>query len=61
MSEPINLRRVRKQRERDAKRARGDANAAQHGQTKAVREKVATLTRIEARRLDGAKREKDDE
>lgn len=38
MTKPINLRQARKQRARDEKRARGDANAAKHGEAKRDRE-----------------------
>lgn len=34
MSKPINLRQVRKQRGRDEKRAKGDANAAKFGEAR---------------------------
>lgn len=36
MSKPINLRQVRKQRGRDEKRAKGDANAAKFGEARHV-------------------------
>jgi hypothetical protein len=41
MSKPINLRAARKARERDRKRAEGDANAARFGRTKAERQNEA--------------------
>jgi len=41
MSKPINLRAARKARERDRKRAEGDANAARFGRTKAQKDSEA--------------------
>ncbi|MDQ1899057.1 DUF4169 family protein [Paracoccus sp. WLY502] len=37
MTKTINLRQARKQRDRDAKRAAGDANAAKFGEAKPLR------------------------
>lgn len=50
MTNPVNLRQVRKQRDRDARRAQADANAARHGEPKALRE----AREAEARRADQA-------
>lgn len=41
MSKPVNLRAFRKARQRDEKRAQGDANAAKFGRTKAEKESQA--------------------
>ncbi|MEM7508204.1 MAG: DUF4169 family protein [Pseudomonadota bacterium] len=57
MAEPTNLRRARKQRERDEKRRKGDANAAKFGVSKADREVNRAIETLAARRLDGNKRE----
>lgn len=38
MTKITNLRQARKQRDRDAKRAAGDANAAKYGEAKPLRE-----------------------
>jgi hypothetical protein len=38
MTEIVNLRQVRKQRARDDKRSKGDANAAKFGEAKPLRE-----------------------
>ncbi len=58
---PINLRRRRKQKQRDTARAEADANAARHGQSKAERTLRAGREDLEARRLDGHRREDADE
>lgn len=57
MSDPINLRRARKQRERDEKRRKGDANAAKFGLSKDDRDVNRAIETLALRRLDGAKRE----
>ncbi len=58
---PVNLRRARKQKARDEARAEADASAARHGQTKAERTLRAARQDLEARRLDGHRREDVDE
>ena len=57
MSKVINLRTIRKQAARDAKRRAGDENAARHGRTKA--ESVVQKAAAEKARahLDAHKRE----
>ncbi len=57
MSTPINLNKVRKERDRAAKKDRADQNVVKHGRTKA--EKSAEKQRRDAalRTLDGHKRE----
>jgi len=49
----INLRQVRKQRERAARRQQADENRDKHGRTRAEREQVARDAETRARRLDG--------
>lgn len=58
MSEPVNLNKARKARERAARKAQADANAARHGQSKAERllaasREVQARARLEAHRRDG--------
>jgi hypothetical protein len=57
MSVPINLNKVRKDRDRASRKARADENSVVHGQTKA--QKVALKTQAEkiARNLDAHKRD----
>ena len=50
MGETINLRQARKQRERDAARKAGDANAARHGLTKVA--KALDTARADTARAD---------
>ncbi len=57
----INLRQARKTRERSAKRAKGDENAAKFGQTKAEKERIKAESAREARLFDGHKREPSDD
>ncbi|MDH2325455.1 DUF4169 family protein [Cereibacter sp. SYSU M97828] len=52
----VNLREVRKSRERDAKRAQGDANAAKFGLTKAERLRQKAEAEKARRDLDGHER-----
>ncbi len=60
MSEkPVNLNRVRKERARAEKKARADANAANHGRTKAERRLHKVRAEISKRRLDQHAREKE--
>lgn len=58
MTQPINLRRARKDRLRAAERARADADAARHGRTRAEREaeeaaEAKTRRHHEGHRLPG--------
>lgn len=57
MAELINLRAKRKEADRKAARAQGDANAAKFGRTKAERELEAARAAKAARALDGHKRD----
>jgi len=57
MTEIINLNRARKAKTRAAEKAGAAANRLAFGRTKAERERMAGQTEIEARRLDGAKRD----
>jgi hypothetical protein len=60
-AEIVNLRLGRKRKTRAEARARADANAARHGQAKAERSLRAAREDLEARRLDGHRREDADE
>ncbi|PIE11511.1 MAG: DUF4169 domain-containing protein [Rhodobacterales bacterium] len=57
MGQVINLNKRRKERERSAKRARADANAAKHGRSKAERQLEEARTRKDTHDLDGHLRE----
>ncbi|MEE4188667.1 MAG: DUF4169 family protein [Roseobacter sp.] len=57
MSRPINLKRVRKSRARDEKRARADENAVKFGRTKTEKQREAAQRTNDAHRLDGHKRD----
>ncbi|WP_128253521.1 DUF4169 family protein [Falsirhodobacter deserti] len=57
MAQIVNLRAVRKTRERDAKRAQGDANAAKFGLTKAERHRQQAEAEKARRTLDGHERD----
>ncbi len=57
MATVVNLRAVRKSREREDKRAQGDANAIKFGRTKAEREEQAARADKARRDLDGHERE----
>lgn len=57
MAEVVNLRTAKKQAARKAARAKGDANAAKFGQSKAERDLQAARTKQDHARLDGHKRE----
>lgn len=57
MGEVVNLRTAKKQAARKAARAAADANAAQHGRTKADRELEKARAEKAAKTLDGHKRE----
>ena len=57
MAEVVNLRAARKAKDREAARAKADANAARFGRTKAEREIEAARAEKAARDLDGHERE----
>ncbi|HUF87225.1 MAG TPA: DUF4169 family protein [Thermohalobaculum sp.] len=57
MGKVVNLRRTARRRARDAARAEADANAARHGETGAARRLRETEARLEARRLEGHRRD----
>ena len=57
MTSVINLRQVRKDRDRAEKRAKGDANAAKHGRTKAQKAVEKADADRAAQHLDGVKRD----
>ncbi|WP_207102701.1 DUF4169 family protein [Paracoccus shandongensis] len=57
MTKIINLRQARKQRDRDAKRAAGDVNAARFGEAKPVREAREAEADRAARILDAHRRD----
>ncbi len=57
MSGVVNLNKARKARDRAAKKAAADANAAKHGQSKAARVLQATRDEKAKRLLDGHERE----
>ena len=59
MSGTINLRQVRKQRQRAEKRAQADANAAKFGESKPIRAARAAETARAARDHDAHKRDDD--
>lgn len=55
MTQPINLARARKARDRAAEKAQADANALRHGRSKAERLLEAAQAEQARRRLDQAK------
>jgi hypothetical protein len=55
---PVNLNRVRKEKDRAEKRARADANAVKFGRTKARKASDAAAAGKAASRLDAHKRER---
>ena len=57
MSEPINLNKVRKERQRAERRRQADANAARFGRTKAEKARDEAQAKREAERLDGHRRD----
>lgn len=57
MSKLVNLRTIRKQAARDAKRRAGDANAARHGRTLAERQAERAQADAARTHLDAHKRE----
>ena len=58
MAKIINLRQARKTRDRDARKAEADANAAKHGRTRSARKQEEALTALERQRLDGNRLDK---
>ena len=57
MSEPINLNKVRKERQRAERRRQAYANAARFGRTKAEKARDEAQAKREAERLDGHRRD----
>jgi hypothetical protein len=57
MSQPTNLNKARKERDRAARRARGDENAAKFGQSKSQKDLLKARAEKIARNLDAHKRE----
>ncbi|MCJ8138913.1 DUF4169 family protein [Falsirhodobacter halotolerans] len=57
MTKVVNLRAARKSREREERRAQGDANAAKFGRTKAERDAQTARADKARRDLDGHARE----
>ncbi len=55
MTQPINLNKARKTRDRAAEKKRADANAVKHGRTKAQRVLDAAQAEQAAKRLDQLK------
>ncbi|MBW7056640.1 DUF4169 family protein [Paracoccus bogoriensis] len=60
MTKPINLRQFRKNRARAQARAAADANAARHGEPRALREAREARAELDRRRLEGHRTERDD-
>jgi len=60
-AEIVNLRRVRKAKERTDREARADVNRARFGRTKAERQGEAARSRLAERQLDAHKRGEPDE
>lgn len=58
MSAPVNLNRFRKQKEREARKAKADANAVRFGRSKAERETAQMLEEKGVRDHDGHKRDR---
>ncbi len=58
---PVNLRRARKQKARQQARAVADANAARHGEARPVRSLREAQDELEARRLEGHRRDDADD
>lgn len=57
MAEPVNLNRIRKERERARKRAEAEENALKFGRTKAERKLEAARAEKARRDLDAQKRD----
>lgn len=60
MAEIVNLRQVRKQKDREAARARGTLAAAKSGRSKALRQLEKARAEKDDRALDGHKRDSQD-
>ncbi len=60
MGDLINLNRARKAKARAADKAGAAANRLAFGRTKAERDQTTRATELERRRLDGAKRDKEE-
>ncbi len=58
MSAPINLNKVKKERNRASRKARSDENAVQFGQSKAQKEALKARAEQIARNLEAHKRDK---
>ena len=61
MGEVVNLRTAKKQAARKAARAKGDANAARFGQSRAERDLQTAREEQDRARLDGHRRERGEE
>ena len=59
MSDVVNLRRARKERDRRAKEVAAQASRVAHGRSKAERELTAAQARLGNAKLDGHKRARD--
>ena len=57
MSQPINLNKARKERDRSSRKARADENAVKFGQSKAQKELLRAQAEKIARNLEAHKRE----
>ena len=57
MNAPVNLNKLRKERDRAARKARADENSVQFGQTKAQKDVLKQRAERAARMLDAHKRE----
>lgn len=57
MSTPINLNKVKKERNRASRKARADENAVQFGQSKSNKDTLLARAKTIARNLEGHKRE----
>ncbi len=60
-AKPVNLRRARKHNARQQARAEAVANAARHGEAKPVRSLREARNELEARRLEGHRRDDADD
>ena len=60
-AKPVNLRRTRKHKARQQARTEADANAARHGEAKPVRLLREARDELEARRLEGHRRDDSDD
>ena len=58
---PVNLRHARKHKARAGARAEADANAARHGEARPVRSLREAREDLEARRLEGHRRDDADD